>query len=86
MNGEQFGYMITYKQLDTENAEVQTKTVYGIEQTEVIIPDQEPFRQYEVTVQSVNEVGLSYITPRRMVVHSGQDGKYRTQWNTGYSK
>ena len=79
MNGERFGYVVTYRQVDIENAEEQSHTVYGVEQSELIIADQEPFRQYEVYVQSVNEVGLSYITPERVIVHSGQDRKCVTK-------
>ena len=74
-NGEGFYYIVSYKRLDVRNAREVKVNVTSWQQSELVIPNQEMFKEYEISVQSANSEGLSPSgTVERKRGYSGQDG------------
>ena len=71
MNGGGFYYLIKYKLLRSPGPP-QTITIDDPGRSEVVIHDRETFRQYEISVQSANEIGLS---THDVVPHIGYSGE-----------
>jgi len=73
--GDGFYYVVSYKRRDVRNAPEHKVNVTGWQHREVIIKDQEMFKEYEIYVQSANSKGLARsATVERRLGFSGQDG------------
>ena len=72
MKGGRFRYIVGHRRLDVPDAQEQREEVFDVTQSELVISNQDTFRQYEVYVLAANEVGLSSVEPDKMIVHSGQ--------------
>ena len=74
MNGRGFHYLVKYKLLNTPGPP-QTIRIDEPGRAQVVIHDRETFREYEISVQSANEIGLSTqrVTPR--IGYSGEGSK-----------
>ena len=75
-NGEGFHYLVGYRRLDDDNAEEMKQKVADWHLSELVIPNQETFKEYEIYVQAANNEGLASInTVERRKGFSGQDGE-----------
>ena len=74
MNGPGFTYLVNYKLLESRGRP-QTIRVNDPTRDHVTIDDREIFRQYEISVQSSNDKGLSTerVVPR--IGYSGEGSK-----------
>jgi len=67
--------MVSYKQRDVSSARETRINVTGWQQSELVIRDQDMFKEYEISVQSANSEGLApSSTVERRLGYSGQDG------------
>jgi len=75
LNGRGFYYLVKYKLLESPGPP-QTITIDDSQRSEVVIHDREMFREYEISVRSANEIGLSTqpVTPR--IGYSGEGSKH----------
>jgi len=77
LNGRGFNYLVKYKLLSSPGRP-QTITIDDPTRSEVVIHDRETFRQYEISVQSANEMGLSTARVIPRIGYSGEGSKYST--------
>ena len=74
-NGEGFYYIVSYKRRNAHNAREVKVNVTGWQESELVIKNQEMFREYEISVQSANSEGLApSASVDRKLGYSGQDG------------
>jgi len=74
LNGPGFTYVVKYKLLNSAGRP-QTVTVDDPTRSELIVIDRETFRQYEISVQSANEIGLSGERAVPRIGYSGEGSK-----------
>jgi len=77
LNGPGFIYLVKYKLLNSPG-QPQTVTIDDPTRSEVIIHDRETFRQYEISVQSANEIGRSTESVVPRIGYSGEGSKFTT--------
>jgi len=67
--------MVSYRRRDVRNAQETKVNVTSWQQSELVINNQEMFKEYEISVQSANSEGLApSSTVVRRLGYSGQDG------------
>ena len=74
LNAPGFNYLVKYKLLNSDGRP-QTITIDDPTRSEVVIHDRETFRQYEISVQSANEKGLSTDSVVPRIGYSGEGSK-----------
>jgi len=74
LNGRGFNYVVKYKLLGS-TGRPQTHTIADPRRSEIVIHDRETFRQYEISVQSANEMGLSTERVVSRIGYSGEGSK-----------
>ena len=72
-NGEGFHYLVSYKRHDNKSREVHKK-VDDWRQSELVVDGQETYKDYEISVQAVNNIGAAPNAPDRKLGYSGEDG------------
>ena len=76
-NGEDFHYIVGYRRMD--QAQATEIRVDDWRQDEIIIPDQEIFKQYEIFVQAANQKGKSPDSElKRKTAFSGEESMLRS--------
>jgi len=77
LNGPGFTYVVKYKLLNSDGRP-ESIIIDDPTLSEVVIHDREIFRQYEISVQSANEKGLSTkrVVPR--MGYSGEGSQYQS--------
>ena len=74
-NGEDFYYIVRYRRRDVSNSREVMVNVSRWQQSEVVISNQEMFKEYEISVQSANAEGIApWSSVDRKLGYSGQDG------------
>jgi hypothetical protein len=79
-NGDEFAYVVKYKRLDYPNAqeikeEVREVRTSSSTRRELVVEDQEMYKEYEISVQAKNQEGLAPIsTVEKRIGYSGQGG------------
>ena len=75
-NGEGFHYIVTYKRYDDDGAEEFKVNITDWQREELIIINQELYKEFEISVQAANSEGLaSQASVERKIGYSGQDGR-----------
>ena len=74
-NGEGFRYVITYRRADIPGAVNYTETVTDWHKSEITIKNQETYKEYEFSVQAINDYGPADSHVTKMRGFSGEDGK-----------
>lgn len=73
-NGEGFHYIVSYKRNNDDGAEEFKVNVTDWQREELIISNQELYKEYEISVQAANSEGLAPQTSiERKIGYSGQD-------------
>lgn len=80
-NGEGFHYLISYKRHDHPDSVEITYKEYDWRQSEFKVPGQETYKEYEISVQAVNNIGSAQGDLEKKLGYSGEDG---IKWNIFY--
>jgi len=73
--GEGFKYIITYRRADIRGSLNITETVTDWHNSEIVIKNQDTYKEYEFSVQAVNDMGSASGPVNRMLGFSGEDGE-----------
>jgi receptor-type tyrosine-protein phosphatase zeta len=73
-NGENFKYVVSYRQRKIPGAPVRETEVTDYRQSELVVPNQNIFSEYEISVRAKNDIGLApENTVQRKIGYSGED-------------